>query len=57
LVGYPDQLTTVEAASLTGDVVHDRAGDDEATQRMVITELLLATTASEAELDQRCAAG
>lgn len=36
-----------------GDVVHDRAGDDEATQRIVITELLLATTAYEVELDRR----
>jgi hypothetical protein len=35
------------------DVVHDRAGDDEATQRIVITELLLATTVYEAELDRR----
>jgi hypothetical protein len=36
-----------------GDVVRDRAGDDEATQRIVITELLLATTVYEAELDRR----
>jgi len=33
-----------------GDVVHDGAGDDEAAQRVVITELLLATTVYEAEL-------
>jgi hypothetical protein len=33
-----------------GDVAHDRSGDDEATQRVVITELLLATTVYEAEL-------
>lgn len=35
-----------------GDVVRDRAGDDEATQRIVITELLLCTTVYEAELDR-----
>jgi hypothetical protein len=36
-----------------GDVVHERADDDEATQRVVITGLLLATTAYEVELDRR----
>jgi hypothetical protein len=40
-----------------GDVVHDRAGDDEATQRVVITELLLATTVYEAELGRLGVAG
>ncbi len=39
-----------------GDVVHERAGDDEAAQRIVITELLLSTTVYEAELDRRCIA-
>jgi hypothetical protein len=40
-----------------GDVVHGRAGDDEATQRVVITELLLATTVYEAELGRLGVAG
>jgi hypothetical protein len=39
-----------------GDVVHERAGDDEAAHRIVITELLLSTTVYEAELDRRCVA-
>jgi hypothetical protein len=40
-----------------GDVVRDRAGDDEVTQRIVITELLLATTVYEAELGRLGIAG
>jgi hypothetical protein len=36
-----------------GDVILDRAGDGEAAQRVIITELLLATTDYEAELERR----
>lgn len=42
-----------EHADGLGDVMRDRAGDDEAAQRVVIVELLQATIAYEAELDRR----